>query len=178
PEVEVLQVPDPAPRLHLGVARNGIAFLLAGGVRVVAPGIPAHQRDLALRQVLACADAEARLACAELLARLGLALGRERLPGGVRPQVAVARVEEDAVARADLPEPLPLEHALHVRGGDDPGALRVPGNRQTLHAPVRRRIQHDAAADERVLGNVLHAAVTQPYDPPARSALVDFVAPP
>src|SRR5437870_7583485 len=60
--VDVLQVPDAASGLHLGVAgHREVGPLLPRGLRVARRRIAHGQRDVPRGQVLAGADAEARL---------------------------------------------------------------------------------------------------------------------
>src|SRR6185503_6034804 len=68
--VDVLQVPDAATGLQLGVTGHGeVRTLLARGLRIAGGGVAHRQRDVARGHVLARADAEARLALAEEVAR-------------------------------------------------------------------------------------------------------------
>src|SRR6058998_2548922 len=98
-ELEILDVPYPAPCLHLGVTRHReFLALLAGGLRVVGRRVAAGQDDLALGHVLARAEPEARLAGVELVASLRLLRRRQPLPLRIEPEITVAGVEEHAVA--------------------------------------------------------------------------------
>ena len=85
----------------------------------------------------------------------------------------MAGVEEHAVARSDLGEALPLDHRLHVGGGDDARTPRVRRDGQALEAAVRGRVEEHAAAHEAFLRHVFDAEVAQAYDAAARAALVD-----
>ena len=74
------------------------------------------------------------------------------------PDVAVAGVEEHAVAGADRRDALALDHLLHVLGGDD---ARIAGavllRHGQLAAAQRDRIEQHAAAHEALLRHVLDA---------------------
>ena len=68
--VHVLQVPDAPAGHHLGVAMHGVVGPhLARGLSVVGGGVAHGQRDVTRGHVLAGADAEARLALPEEVAR-------------------------------------------------------------------------------------------------------------
>src|SRR5262249_25536305 len=118
--VDVFEIPNPATRLHLGVARHGdIRPLLAGRLRVARGGVAHGQRDVARGHVVAGADAEAGLALGPDIAG-GLALiGVHALVLVIAPGVALAGVERHAIAGRDFSEPLALDHAAHVVRGDD-----------------------------------------------------------
>src|SRR5262245_28439947 len=111
--VDVLEVPDAPPGLHLGVARDGeVRSLLARGLSVARRGVAHGHRDVPRGEILARADAEAGLALVEQVAgRLPL-VGVHRLVAVVAPAVALAGVKRDAVTRADLLESLHLHDAL------------------------------------------------------------------
>src|SRR5207302_4640036 len=176
-EFHVLEVPDAVPGLAIGMAGNREPLFLTDGLRVVGRGVTARHGDLPLGEVAAGADAEPRLARVELRAALGLLLGRQGLPLRVEPEVAVASVEEHAVALADLGEALAVHHRLDVGGGDDARALGVLGDRQPLHAAVGGAVEEDAPADERLFGHVLDAEDAQAEDATARASLVGLFTP-
>src|SRR5207247_10234196 len=167
---EILEVPYPAPCRHLGVTRHReFLALLAGGLRVVGRRVAAGQDDLALGHVLARAEPEARLAGVELVASLRLLRRRQPLPLRIEPEITVAGVEEHAVALADLRHALPLHHRAHVGRRDDARALRVLGDRQTLHAAVGGRVQQHHTKPFSATNSTPRSPMPTTRPPPPRS---------
>ena len=95
-ELEVLEIPDAVLGLEVHMAGVGLARVLAGD-GLGGEGIATRQGDLPLGEIFARADAEARLALAELLPPLRLFLGGEGRPLGAAPEITVAGVDEHAV---------------------------------------------------------------------------------
>jgi hypothetical protein len=109
------------------VAGHRLALDLADRLGLVRRGIAAGQDDLALGEVLAGADPEPRLARDELLGARFLLLRGKRRPLVVLPEIAVAGIEEYAVALADLLDPGRLDPRLMSSAVMMPGLSVVVG---------------------------------------------------
>src|SRR5207245_2121909 len=127
--VDVFQVPDTATGLHLGVAGHGeVRSLLARGLRVAGGGVAHRQRDVARGHVLAGADAEARLALVEEVARRLPLVGVHRLVAVVAPAIALPGVEGHAIAGADFLYTRLLHYAFVFVACGAAGVARLVGH--------------------------------------------------
>src|SRR5262245_25625864 len=146
--------------------RLGVLAAKALADRFDRPGVGTGQDHLALGQVLASRDAKPGFPSIEL-GRTPRLLGRIiGVPVFGVPNIAVPRVEEHAVAFGDRLQALPLDHLLHVLGGDDAGIAGTILLWDGKLSPAQRDgVEQNPAADEPNLRHVLN-----PERPQARGA--------
>src|SRR5581483_12060526 len=96
--IDILDVPDPAPGLHLGVAGHGVSILVATRLSIIRGGVSASHCDVLGRHILASANAESGFSLAPDGAGRGALLGGHRLVFVVAPGVALTGMKEYTVS--------------------------------------------------------------------------------